>query len=181
MAGRRQRATIDVLKTSHSELPGLAPVRGERDSGQNELPHATEGWWAPGLTAVAIAAGILGELFRGGPPAGTFWALAFVAALAAGVVAVVALYRGERSWLALHGSRDLARGRRVPDRGDRRRRLAAHSSGMSEASAIASAAGFAILSRFGRTIPAAIQASISVKSSSISTSDGTFFSTRPCA
>ena len=47
--------------------------------------------------------------------------------------------------------------------------------------AIASAAGFAILSRFGRFIPSASQRSISTKSSSISVSDGTFLSTRPCA
>ena len=49
------------------------------------------------------------------------------------------------------------------------------------ASAIASAAGFAILSRFGRFIPAAIHESISVKSSSTRISEDTFFRTRPCA
>jgi len=86
--------TIDVMKTSHSELPGLAPARGERDGGWRELPHSTEGWWAPGLTAVAIAAGILGELFRGGPPAGTSWALAFAAALSGGVLAIVEVLGG---------------------------------------------------------------------------------------
>ena len=53
--------------------------------------------------------------------------------------------------------------------------------GISEASAIASAAGFAILSRFGRCMPDAIQASISWNSSSISASEETFFSTRPWA
>ncbi len=53
--------------------------------------------------------------------------------------------------------------------------------GISDASAIASAAGFAIFSRFGRCMPSAIQRSISWKSSSIRMSDETFFSTRPCA
>ena len=55
------------------------------------------------------------------------------------------------------------------------------SSGISEASAIASAAGFAIFSRFGRCIPSSIQRSISWKSSSIRMSELTFFSTRPWA
>ena len=63
----------------------------------------------------------------------------------------------------------------------RRSDLALQSSGIIDASAIAKAAGFAILSRFGRFIPAAIHWSISTKSSSISVSDSTFLSTRPCA
>ena len=46
---------------------------------------------------------------------------------------------------------------------------------------MANAAGFAIFRRFGRTIPSAIQRSISWKSSSIKMSDETFFSTRPWA
>jgi transposase len=60
-------------------------------------------------------------------------------------------------------------------------RTASYSSGIAEASAIASAAGFAILSRFGRNIPSAIHLSISWKSSSTRMSLDTFFSTRPCA
>ena len=56
-----------------------------------------------------------------------------------------------------------------------------YSSGISEASAMASAAGFAIFSRFGRCIPSAIHLSISWNSSSIRMSELTFFSTRPCA
>ena len=56
-----------------------------------------------------------------------------------------------------------------------------YSSGIADASAIASAAGLAILSRFGRCMPSAIQRSISSKSSSTRISDSTFFSTRPCA
>ena len=58
---------------------------------------------------------------------------------------------------------------------------ARYSSGIADASAIASAAGFAILSRFGRSMPSAIQRSISWKSSSTRMSLETFFSTRPCA
>ena len=54
-------------------------------------------------------------------------------------------------------------------------------SGIRLASAIASAAGFASLSRFGRGIPASIQRSISWNSSSIRMSDETFLSTRPWA
>ena len=54
-------------------------------------------------------------------------------------------------------------------------------SGIREASAMASAAGFAILSRFGRCMPPAIHLSISKKSSSTRMSEETFFSTRPCA
>ena len=49
------------------------------------------------------------------------------------------------------------------------------------ASAIMRAAGLASFRRFGRGMPASIQRSISWNSSSISTSDETFFSTRPCA
>ena len=56
-----------------------------------------------------------------------------------------------------------------------------YSSGIREASAMASAAGFAIFSRFGRCMPSAIQLSISKKSSSMRMSDETFFRTRPCA
>ena len=56
-----------------------------------------------------------------------------------------------------------------------------YSSGIMLASAIASAAGLAILSRFGRFMPSASQRSISTKSSSMSVSEDTFFSTRPCA
>jgi hypothetical protein len=59
------------------------------------------------------------------------------------------------------------------------RREGAQSSGIRLASAIASAAGFAIFSRFGRGMPFPIQTSISWKSSSISVSELTFFSTRP--
>ena len=59
--------------------------------------------------------------------------------------------------------------------------MTAAPSGIRLASAIASAAGFAILSRFGRGIPASIQRSISWNSSSIRMSDETFFSTLPCA
>jgi len=55
------------------------------------------------------------------------------------------------------------------------------SSGIREASAIASAAGFAIFNRLGRCIPSAIQRSTSWKSSSIRFAEGTFFSTRPWA
>ena len=54
-------------------------------------------------------------------------------------------------------------------------------SGIRLASAIARAAGFAILSRLGRGIPASIQWSISWNSSSIRTSEATFFRTLPCA
>ena len=46
---------------------------------------------------------------------------------------------------------------------------------------MASAAGLAIFSRFGRGMPAAIHPSISWKSSSTRMSEETFFSTRPCA
>ena len=46
---------------------------------------------------------------------------------------------------------------------------------------MASAAGLAILSRFGRCMPSAIHLSISWKSSSIRMSEETFLSTRPCA
>jgi len=46
---------------------------------------------------------------------------------------------------------------------------------------MARAAGFAIFRRFGRGMPSAIQLSISRKSSSIRTSEETFFSTRPWA
>ena len=60
-------------------------------------------------------------------------------------------------------------------------RPASYESGIMLASAIASAAGFAILRRFGRGIPASIQVSISWKSSSIRMSDDTFLSTRPWA
>ena len=60
-------------------------------------------------------------------------------------------------------------------------RAGVYSIGISEASAIASAAGFPILSRFGRFIPASIQRSISKKSSSTRMSDETFFSVLPCA
>jgi hypothetical protein len=52
---------------------------------------------------------------------------------------------------------------------------------MSDASAIARAAGFAIFRRFGRFIPSSIQRSISKKSSSIRMSEETYFRTRPCA
>ena len=55
------------------------------------------------------------------------------------------------------------------------------SSGIRLASAIASAAGFASLSRFGRGMPSAIQRSISWNSSSIRTAESTFLRTRPCA
>ena len=51
---------------------------------------------------------------------------------------------------------------------------AGYSSGIAEASAIASAAGFAIFRRFGRGMPSAIQRSISAKSSAIRISDSTF-------
>ena len=63
----------------------------------------------------------------------------------------------------------------------RRERAARYSSGIADASAMASAAGFAIFKRFGRTIPSAIQRSISWNSSSTRMSLETFFSTRPCA
>ena len=56
-----------------------------------------------------------------------------------------------------------------------------YSSGIREASAMARAAGFAILRRFGRCIPSAIHLSISWNSSSIRMSELTFFRTRPCA
>ena len=49
------------------------------------------------------------------------------------------------------------------------------------ASAMRSAAGFASLSRFGRSMPPAIHVSISWKSSSTRMSEETFFSTRPWA
>ena len=58
---------------------------------------------------------------------------------------------------------------------------AGYSSGISEASAIARAAGLAIFRRFGRCMPSAIHLSISWKSSSTRMSEETFFSTRPCA
>ena len=60
-------------------------------------------------------------------------------------------------------------------------RQPSYSSGISDASAIASAAGLAIFRRFGRCMPSAIHLSISKKSSSIRMSDETFFSTRPWA
>ena len=71
----------------------------------------------------------------------------------------------------------------LPPRREERRQVPAEtlSSGIRLASAIASAAGFASFRRFGRGMPASIQRSISWNSSSISTSDETFFSTRPCA
>ncbi len=55
------------------------------------------------------------------------------------------------------------------------------SSGIMLASAIASAAGFAIFSRFGRFMPSSTQRSISWKSSSIRVSEDTLRSTRPWA
>ena len=70
---------------------------------------------------------------------------------------------------------DLTRGQSAADA------TGAWSSGMRLASAIASAAGLASLSRFGRGIPAAIHSSISWKSSSINVSEATFLRTRPCA
>ena len=71
----------------------------------------------------------------------------------------------------------------LPPRREERRQVPAEtlSSGIRLASAIASAAGLASFRRFGRGMPASIQRSISWNSSSISTSDETFFSTRPCA
>ena len=56
-----------------------------------------------------------------------------------------------------------------------------YSSGIRDASAMAKAAGFAILRRFGRCIPSAIHLSISWNSSSIRMSELTFFRTRPWA
>ena len=100
-----------------------------------------------------------------------------------GVRGVVAQRREEQ--LGLAPDHEAAQGSRVRNGGAVRCPPATvrerQSSGISDASAIASAAGFAILRRFGRCMPPSIQRSISTKSSSISVSDGTFFSTRPCA
>jgi hypothetical protein len=48
-----------------------------------------------GLAAIAIALGVLGELARG--DVGPFYRLAFLTAVVAGVAAVVAVGRGDRS------------------------------------------------------------------------------------
>lgn len=56
-----------------------------------------EGWWALGLASAAIALGVLGEAARRGDVGGPFYPLAFLAALAGGGAAIVAVRRGERS------------------------------------------------------------------------------------
>ena len=73
-------------------------------------------------------------------------------------------------------------GRILPERREEELGRARHqSTGIKDASAMASAAGLAIFSRFGRGMPSAIHRSISWKSSSTRMSEETFFSTRPCA
>jgi hypothetical protein len=53
------------------------------------------------LALVAFASGVLGEAARREELPGPFYAVAFAAALLAGVAAVAAVRRGERSPLAL--------------------------------------------------------------------------------
>lgn len=64
-------------------------------------PTTLEGWWAEGFASFALAAGVLGEAARRGDVSGPFYPLAFIAGLAGGVAAILALRRGERSLLAM--------------------------------------------------------------------------------
>ena len=63
-------------------------------------PSTNEGRWAPLLAAAAVALGLLGEVARGDVVA-PFYRVAFPAALLAGVVALVAILRGERSLVTM--------------------------------------------------------------------------------
>ena len=65
------------------------------------LPTTLEGWWAAGLACAAIALGVLGEAARRIDVVGPFYSLAFLAVLAGGVAAVLAVHRGERSFLTM--------------------------------------------------------------------------------
>jgi hypothetical protein len=64
-------------------------------------PTTPEGQWAAVLALLAVAFGVLGEAARREELPGPFYAVAFASALLAGVAAVVAVRRGERSLLAL--------------------------------------------------------------------------------
>ena len=63
-------------------------------------PSTNEGRWAPLLAAAALALGLVGEVARGDGVA-PFYRVAFLAALLAAVVALVAIRRGERSLVTL--------------------------------------------------------------------------------
>jgi len=64
-------------------------------------PTTREGRWALGLASAAIVLGLLGEAARRGDVGGPFYPLAFLAALAGGGAAIVAVRRGERSLVVI--------------------------------------------------------------------------------
>jgi hypothetical protein len=64
-------------------------------------PTTLEGRWAAGFASVALALGVLGEAARRGDVGGPSYPLAFLAGLAGGVAAILAVRRGERSLLAM--------------------------------------------------------------------------------
>lgn len=66
-------------------------------------PTTLEGWWALGLASAAIVLGVLGEAARRGDVGGPFYPLAFLAALAGGGAAIVAVRRRERSLVVMLG------------------------------------------------------------------------------